>query len=458
MAANSLIKEGSVMEGIFAMYCAAYLIDPNNGKSETAIENFINDLRVDTTLGQLADKKKKSVDYNNTFPSKLGTARKRFGKDLSVVTGKEAKDLIPTRKTKKFENKIKLLKSSDKFFETIGVKNYPDFSQVELKVRVKEAETGEYYGKRLQKFLDEEKEKGESGDTKYNNLKARMRTLLKTKNKTFFKKLAGVKTKYLTNKASDVIHWVVDADGIAGETSGGSIKQDVTVTISADGERVLEDELNFSLKASSKTIHGGGVYVAVPQIYDMFSKFIPTEERKRAKILIEDIKKGSRQYNAKGSADALWKLILSSIEDKSTHNSPYTRWTEHFWNLLQERLFGTGYKGDIQLIEMNPNEISEVTKEQFNKLKSSGIKLYPVYRKAPKSAQSPGDIRIFPLYVGNKKEQNVALFMYNMTPKYKGGQFDKVQMNLGGNKSLVHDENWNMYLDKGLVKEPKTKK
>ena len=43
MAANSLIKEGSVMEGIFAMYCAAYLIDPNNGKSDTAIENFIND-------------------------------------------------------------------------------------------------------------------------------------------------------------------------------------------------------------------------------------------------------------------------------------------------------------------------------------------------------------------------------------------------------------------------------
>ena len=109
MAANSLIKEGSVMEGIFAMYCAAYLIDPNNGKSDTAIENFINDLRVDTTLGQLADKKKKSVDYNNTFPSKLGTAKRRFGKDLSVVTGKEAKDLIPTRKTKKFESKIKLL-------------------------------------------------------------------------------------------------------------------------------------------------------------------------------------------------------------------------------------------------------------------------------------------------------------------------------------------------------------
>ena len=451
MAGN--INEGSVMEGIFAMYCAAYLIDPNNGKSDTAIENFINDLRVDTTLGLLADKTKKSVDYNNTFPGKLGTAKKRFGKDLSVVTGKQAKDLIPQRKTGKFANKIKALKTTDKFFETIGIKGYPDFSQVELKVRVKEAETGDYYGEKLQKFLDEEKGEGESKDKIYNNLKQRMRTLLKTKNKAFFKKLQSVKAKYLSNKESDVIHWIVDADGIAGETSGGDIKQDVTVTISADGTRVLEDELNFSLKASSKTIHGGGVYNSVPQIYEMFQKFIPPAEKKKAKLLIDDIKKGSRQYNAKVSADALWKLIGSSIEKKSTHSKPYVQWTEDFWGLLEKRLFGksTSYAGDIQLVEMNAKEISEVTKEQFEKLKSSGIKLYPVFRRAPKAAQSPGDIRIFPLYVGKKKEQNIALFMYNMTPKYRSNEFNKVQINLGGNKSLVHDENWNDYVDKGLV-------
>ena len=36
----------------------------------------------------------KSVDYNNTFPGKLGTAKKRFGADLSVVTGKQAQILV----------------------------------------------------------------------------------------------------------------------------------------------------------------------------------------------------------------------------------------------------------------------------------------------------------------------------------------------------------------------------
>ena len=39
------------------------------------IENFIDDLRVDTTLGQLADKTKKSVDYKNTFPAHAQPAK-----------------------------------------------------------------------------------------------------------------------------------------------------------------------------------------------------------------------------------------------------------------------------------------------------------------------------------------------------------------------------------------------
>ena len=102
----SVIKEGSVMEGIFAMYCAAYLIDPASGRNKTAIEGFINDLRIDTQLGDLIGKGLKSVDYNNTFPGKLGTAKKRFGADLSVVTGKQAQILV--KDSEKF-NKLKPL-------------------------------------------------------------------------------------------------------------------------------------------------------------------------------------------------------------------------------------------------------------------------------------------------------------------------------------------------------------
>ena len=83
-----------------------------------------------------------------------------------------------------------------------------------------------------------------------------MKFLINNKESQFFRSLKQTKERYLINKESDVIHWTVDADGIAGETSGGDIKQDVTIQIFADGKRILKEELNFSLKADSKTIHG----------------------------------------------------------------------------------------------------------------------------------------------------------------------------------------------------------
>ena len=52
------IRQGAVMEGIFAMYCAAYLIDPESGKNKNKIESFINDLRVHTSLSDLITKGK----------------------------------------------------------------------------------------------------------------------------------------------------------------------------------------------------------------------------------------------------------------------------------------------------------------------------------------------------------------------------------------------------------------
>ena len=450
------IKEGSVMEGIFAMYCAAYLIDPNNGKSDTAIENFINDLRVDTQLGNLITAGKKSVDYTNTFPGKLGTAKKRFGKDISVIKGKEAKEMIPVSKSPKYKKKIAALINSEKFFETVGVKGYPDFTQVELKVRVKEAETGDYYGPKLQKLLDEEKAAGKSKDKTYISIKERMRFLIRSKKNTFFKRLQNVKAKYLSNKESEVVHWPVDADGIAGETSGGDIKQDVTIVISADGTRILSEELNFSLKASSKTIHGGGVYNTMPQVYEIFEGVIPKDDIKRAKRLIEDIKKGTAQYNAKESVDSLWKLIGENLPD--LNGTPNTKWNDHFWGVLERRLFGKSseYSGKIQLLEMNNKDLSEVTEEQFDKLKNSGVKLYPIYRRSKPGSQSPGEIRIMPLYKGNKKDPKESSFVYKMRAQYRNDLPKKIAIELGGKDSIIHDENWEKFVKKGYVDEINT--
>lgn len=471
------IKEGSVMEGIFAMYCAAFLIDPEDGKNKKSMENFINDLRVDTTLGQLADKNKKSVDYKNTFPAHSRPAKNNF-KSVSIVKGNKAKILL--KNSEKYLSLSKVLKDNDEYFETVGTKNFLDFSQVELKVRVKEAETGAYYGPNIKKLLQEEAKKGKVKDKKYNSIKTKMLFMINNNQTAFFKDLKTAKQKYIKNSKNDVVRWTVDADGIAGETSGGSIKQDVTIQIYADGKRILRSELNFSLKSDSVSIHGGGIYNSMPEIFEMFEGIIPQTRVSEGKRYLKSIstKKGHEE-TSKAAINSLWRLIGTGIPKKAN-----TKLSDHFWGILEKRLFGSSsaYKGKIQVLEMNQTELREVTQKQFEKLKNSGILLFPkwVANDKPNEA-TPGSIFILPMYPGDgdkvrKKEEidkNMSMFkirlsyewtkqdvggeMIRITPKDNYGMKPKsapfkVFIELGGKGSVIHDENWSKFVDKGLVR------
>lgn len=474
----SVIKEGSVMEGIFAMYCAAYLIDPASGRNKTAIEAFINDLRIDTQLGDLIGKGKKSVDYNNTFPGKLGTAKKRFGKDLTVVSGKDAKEMI--KDSPKIKKLTPVLKNTQKFFESVGKKGYLDFSQVELKVRVKEAETGAYYGPNIKKLLEEEAKTGKVKDVKYNEIKKKMLFLINNNQTAFFKDLKSAKRKYISNSKNDAVRWTVDADGIAGETSGGSIKQDVTIQIFADGKRILRSELNFSLKSDSVSIHGGGIYNSMPEIFEMFEGIIPASRVTEGKRYLKSIttKKGHEE-TSKAAINSVWRLVGDGIP-----KTPNTKLSDHFWGILEKRLFGssTAYKGKIQVLEMNQTELREVTQKQFKKLKESGILLYPKWLANDNPNQAtPGSIKILPIYPGDgdkvkktvEKDKDKDLFKIRMsyewtkqdvdgkkvriTPKEPRGMTPKsapfkIFIELGGAGSVVHDENWDNFVKEGLVK------
>ena len=476
MASKNTIKQGSVMEGIFAMYCAAFLIDPEDGKSKTSIEGFINDLRVDTTLGALADKKKKSVDYHNTFPAHSGPAKKNF-KDISIVTGKKAKTMIA--KSEKYGSLSKLLNDKDKYFESIGKKGFLDFSQVELKVRVKEAETGLYYGPNLKKLLDEEKKNDFVKDEKYGEIKKKMLQLINNNQTAFFRDLKSVKQKYLKNSQNDKVKWGVDADGIAGETSGGSIKQDVTIQIFADGKRILRSELNFSLKSDSVSIHGGGIYNSMPEIFEMFEGIIPASRVTEGKKYLQSIiNKRGHEETSKAAINSVWRLVGEGIP-----KTPNTKLSDHFWGILEKRLFGssTAYKGKIQVLEMNQTELREVTKKQFTKLKNSGILLYPMWFANDNPTQAtPGSIKILPIYPGDggkvkkkiEKDKDMDLFKirvsYEWTKQDVGGEMKRIKpgedygltpksapfkvfIELGGAGSVVHDENWDKFVDKGLV-------
>ena len=467
------IKQGSVMEGIFAMYCAGYLVDPQDGRDKIAIAKFIDDLRIDTTLGQLIDKSKKSVDYNNTFPAKSAPAKKNF-KPITIVTGRKAKEMI--KGSAKYDTLSGILVNSEDYFESVGTEGYIDFSQIELKVRVKEAETGAYYGPNLKKLIEKEKKKGKVADDKYNAIKTKMLYLINHNHTKFFSDLKSAKHQYLKNSENDSVKWTVDADGIAGETSGGAIKQDVTIQIFANGQRILESELNFSLKSDSVSIHGGGIYNSMPEIFDMFKKLMPSRIDEGKKYLKSITTKKGHEETSKDAINSIWKLVGEGVP-----KSVDTKLSNHFWGILEKRLFGASgsYQGKMQLLEMNKKELREITKKQFTKLRESGVKLYPKWVPNDNKEQAtPGSIFILPFYPGNggkvkkKEEKNTNMSMFKIRVSYvwikQGGarlrpgdpspsltaksEPAKVFIELGGKESIVHDENWDKFVKKGLVK------
>tara|TARA_B100000287_G_scaffold429496_1_gene482943 strand:- start:57 stop:1472 length:1416 start_codon:yes stop_codon:yes gene_type:complete len=461
------IREGSIMEGVFAMYCAAYLMDPDDGKSPAKIEKFIHSVAVDTEINAMATKGAKSVDYHSVFPNTSGQSSVF---DVTIVTGQQAKGMVtkakkPTKLQKETQNR---LKPSQKYFYSKAKGLKADFSQVDLKIKLKHAEVGPMYGSSLQKILDKSKEE-QLEESTYQSIKKKTETLVKANSTKFFNKLRTAKIKYLANNRSDVMIWEIDAAGTEGEQSGGAIKQDVEVRIKANGDMILNETLNFSLKSDSSTVHGGGVYEGIEVMYEIFSPLITDKtDILAAKKYINLVTTSKKTKSIKLDIDALWRTILVKSIPKQGSSPNYT-WSEYFWDVLQKRIFGTGYQGQIQVVEMNQNEVREVTTGNFFAMRRSGMKLFPVWSDSKVGSATPGTVYILPSYpmkggreVAANPEKDINKAIYKMRIKYttqkeKGvrmqgtGIPDKMMIELGGAKSIIHDANFPKFIEAGLM-------
>ena len=462
MADSSAVKEGSVMEGLFAMYCAAILIDPNDGADASKVTTFINSLAVNTQLKNLATKEssgprkglyKQAVSYKQIFPIN-NTAPKASVFGVKVVKGSQAKQIANNPK-------LRVAPNLD-YFETTAQKNYPDFSRVELKVVLKEKEVGTQYGDELQKLLDNAPGlKDEKQKSNFESIKGRVNAMIKAKSSTFFRKLQTVKKKYLYNNRIDVMQWQVDADGIGGEGSGGEIKQDITIRVWANGKRIFDDTINFSLKASSATFHSGGLQAGLDLLLDKFKLGLPDDKRKGVDSMWERVKSGEeRTTGLTGFVDVTYRLILGEATTPSVTQSNSDEW----WDLLSTRLFGTAssYSGFMQLIELNHDSIKknkpisgviEITPDWIKELRDTGMKLYP-WLKADNLERegSPGAIFIMPMYKGITKETNKNRALYKIRINYlrqkdaagkrTGGPAPfKFMTDIGGKTSIIWENN-----------------
>ena len=443
------VKEGSVMEGLFAMYCAAVLIDPDNGNNKTDVTKFINSLAVNTQLKDMATKEdkgprkgqfKQAVKYEKTFPNILG--RSRVFK-TSIVNGREA--LVKYSTLSPYITKRLNASRNTLYFDTVGVDNYPDFSRVHLKIVLKEKEVGTQYGRELRMLLDNEpgpreKKQGEN----FESIKKRVDALINAKSGIFFDKLLKAKQSFLKNEKSDVILWQVDADGVGGEVSGGTIKQDITIRVFANGRRIFDQEINFSLKASSATIHSGGLDDGMDLLLNQMDLGIPSTTKKEIDKLWENVKDGTEDSTGLvGYVDASFRLILKNANPPSaTPSGAGQTISDKWWDLLTERLFGKpgAYHGYIQLIELNEDTVKrgqsvsgvlEITPQWIQHLRETGMLLEArIERGDTESLGSPGDIRIMPVYLGKTKETDIKRCLYKLRINYLRPK-DKVTGNKG---------------------------
>ena len=298
--------------------------------------------------------------------------------------------------------------------------------------------------------------------------------MIKAKGATFFRNLVATKEKYLKNNKTDVMEWQVDADGVGGETSGGQVKQDITVRVWANGKRIFSDTINFSLKASSATFHSGGLNDGMDLLLNKMDLGIPPNVKSDINTMLDDLREGrARETGLTGYVDAAFKLILKNAKPTYTQSS-----SDAWWDLMEARLFGAKNKfhGSMQLVELNidgkpakktgevKSGVLEITPDHLHKLRYEhkvGIIaiLVPTPNLETNVAGSPGDIRLMPVYPKGGEEGNSNKNFFKIRINYKSDKDKltgirgtvkpfKFMSDIGGKASIVWDNNYTKFTNK----------
>jgi len=434
------MNEGSVIEGIFAIYCALILIDPNDGQDINKIKNAIDDVRLQTTIKNLATRsggrQSQAVKLNKIYPkddefTSLGT---------TVVMGRQAM----------LSSNVTRINPSTKYFENQGRNGspFPDYSMVHLDVTLKEQEAGAAYGRRVADAISEFREGNPRQE--FHSLRRKIDVLVTQQASNFFRKLIIAKEKFLKNNQTDIVLYKVIADGIGGETSGGAIKQDITIRVIANGKRIIDDEINFSLKSDATTIENQGLYRGILEVYDVFKDFYGSQRQTAdgLKSLIEDTYAGrvngvKKKTVHKEAVAALWQLTTNSIPSNGTSLDK----TDYWYDTLNSAAFGTGFRGSISVVNVGESGFHELTQEYVRMLRTSGNGNGGALRlQAKHFTRYQDDIRIMP-----EGEIDAEKCIFKIRLKYERSarrldDMKKIMIELGGKNSIIHEENFNLYL------------
>ena len=237
----------------------------------------------------------------------------------------------------------------------------PDIVAINLQVRLKQGSVWEAYGPEWKMMYDRV---GDIG-----NLDNKIQQIIDTLNTNYRKKILDAKNTWLTNNQSDEVEVDIIADGMEGEQTGGQIKADVMVKINMNGDNIIDEQMNFSLKSGSTTVAGLSPFTGLLNVMSQLGVKLPQRESRYRRLL------GELLVSARSPAEKRAKVKLSGMFftdvmngiDAAARSNPKAFKTGLF-NVMKRATFGTDL---ADVIDVDKTTIKEITLDHINELEAT---------------------------------------------------------------------------------------
>lgn len=242
-----------------------------------------------------------------------------------------------------------------------------DFVSVDLQVRLKRSAHAAF-GQDAGFYIEKQSDIGKI-DQKIN-------TLIRTSSSSsYLIRLKSVMDSYIRNNKSESIDFIVVADGMEGEKSGGEIKGDIMISlfVKRKGKNNLSlmrpETVSYSLKSGSKTASNLSVWNGGYKFIKHFS--LPEKRILKYQTALEKRAETQKEKEYKDQASVgFFQEIALLLQSKRTSL------TGDAIDYIQTHVMGADQS---TLVEINTRSLKEISKEKFDEIRNKKLKIIAVY-------------------------------------------------------------------------------
>ena len=283
---------------------------------------------------------------------------------LYIAYGKINKSKLNELRLKIEPNKFKAGRVTIAVADDIPL--FEDRLTVELQMRLKSGSVTGAFGDDFAMHLSKHSDIGKINE--------KITVLIKTaESAAYLKKLNRIKLQYANNSKTEKLKFIVVADGVEGEQSGGTIKGDVMISLYVEdsgNKKILSapNAISYSVKSGSKTAANLSPYKGMLAIAKHFSvKYDYPENYQNVmdRRAITATEKEAIVEATRSMFKELQELIISRGDRITKESIEYIKY--HVQGADQS-----------SLIDIGMSKLKEIPTERFTLIEKSGIKIKAV--------------------------------------------------------------------------------